>query len=89
MQDEKVIIFKQVVGSIIKEIRSSKSNLSINKFANEFDLDKGNLSRMEKGKYSIHLITAYKISEALGIKFSEFAKLLEERLGENFTLIDQ
>ena len=29
-----------------------------------------------------------KTSEALGIKFSEFAKKLEEKLGKDFTLID-
>ena len=79
--------FKKAVGLVIKELRE-KQNLSLNKFAFEYEFDKGNLSKAEHGKYSLYLITAWKLSEAYGIKFSEFAKLLEEKLGDDFKLLD-
>lgn len=89
MQEEKVAKFKKVVGELISDIRKSETDLSINKFALEYELDKSNISKIERGKYGINLISAWKICQALGIKFSYFAKLLEERLGEDFTLIDE
>ena len=89
MQDKKQKKFKKAVGEVIKDIRQEKTNLSINQLALEFDFDKSNLSKIERGMYGIQLITAWKISEALGIKFSDFAKMIEEKLGENFKLMDE
>ena len=91
MQDDdniKIKQFKIAAGRVIKKIRSDYAKLSINKFANEFDFDKGNLSKTERGIYSIYLLTAWKISEASGIKFTDFAALLEKELGTDFKLID-
>ena len=89
MQDEKTEQFKKAVGQVIKEIRENKTDLSINKLALEFDFDKSNLSKIERGIYGIQLVTAWKISESLGIKFSDFAKLIEEKLGKNFKFMDE
>lgn len=88
-EDMKLLQFKKAVGSVIRKLRKSNPSLSINKFALEFDFDKGNISKIERGEYNIFLYTAWKISEALGVKFSVFAKLLEEELGEDFKLIDE
>lgn len=89
MQEFKEDIFKRAVGEVIREIRISNNNLSINKFAAEYDFDKGNISKIEKGKYSIYLATAWKLSEALGIDFVEFASRLKEKLGKEFKFIDE
>lgn len=90
MQEEvKLLHFKQAVGRVIQKIRKSKTGLSINKFALEYDFDKGNLSKIERGQYNIYLYTAWKIIEALDIDFSEFAKMLKEELGDDFTFIDE
>jgi len=72
-----------------KNIRTKclQKRLSQEELALEYDFDKGNLSKTERGLYSIQLITAWRISEALGIKFSDFAKLLEEKLENNFSLL--
>ncbi len=86
---DKSLQFKQAVGNVIRKNRISKMGLSINKLAMEYDFDKSNVSKIERGLYNIHLITAWKMSEALGIKFSEFAKMLEQELGENFVLMDE
>lgn len=89
MQEDNVSKFKIAVGELIRELRTTRTNLSINKLAFEYDFDKGNLSKTERGIYSIHLITAWRLSEALGMKFSDFAKCLEEKLGEDFILMDE
>ncbi len=81
-------IFKQAVGEVFRDIRKN-ADLSLNKFALEYDLDKSNMSKTERGIINIYLITAWKIVEAHGLKFSEFAKMLEDKLGENFTFIDE
>ncbi len=87
MQENKLFKFRSAVGKTIKKMRLEK-DYSINKMAFEYDFDKGNLSKTERGIYSIHLVTAWKICEALGIKFSDFAKRLEEELGDDFNLTD-
>ena len=89
MQEDKVLKFKVAVGEVIRELRTTHTNLSINKLAYEYDFDKGNLSKTERGIYSIHLITAWRLAEAFGIKFSDFAKCLEEKLGKDFILMDE
>ncbi|MDO5437859.1 MAG: helix-turn-helix transcriptional regulator [bacterium] len=86
--NEKVLHFNKILGELIKEKRMKEAKISLNKFAREYDFDRGNLSKIENGILNCRLVTAWKISEALGIKFSEFAKILEDNLEENFTLID-
>ena len=86
--DEKILLFNKTVGKLLKELRNNNSKTTINNFAREYDIDRGNLSKLERGIINCRLITAWKLSEALGIKFSEFAKKLEEKLGKDFTLID-
>ena len=80
--------FNMIVGEIITELRKNNDNISINNFCRQFDFDRGNFSKIERGKLSCRLITIYKVCEAFNIKFSVFAKILEEKLGENFNLID-
>ncbi len=89
MQELKEDIFKKAVGDVVKEARTSVKELSINKFAAEYDFDKGNISKTEKGIYNIYLITAWKLSEALGISFVDFATRLQDKLGENFKFMDE
>lgn len=88
MQDKKLKQFKIAVGEILKEIRQTKTDLSITRLAYEYEFDKGNISRTERGNYNIQLATAWKLCEALNISFSDFAKLLENKLGKNFSFID-
>lgn len=87
--DDKTLQFMVAAGQIFKQLRKENTGSSINKFAREYEFDRGNLSKIERGINSCSLITAWKLSEAAGVKFSEFAKLLEEKLGGNFKLIDE
>jgi len=90
MQDkEKISYFKAKFGELLRKVRKSKKCYSLNKLANEYDFNKSNLSKTERGIYSVQYITAWKISEALGIKLSDFTKMLEDELGQDFKLMDE
>ena len=85
----KILQLKKAIGKVFNKLRLENTNASISKFAREFDIDRGNLSKIERGKLSCSLVMAWKIVEASNVKFSVFAKLLEEELGEDFKLIDE
>ncbi|MBQ8458543.1 helix-turn-helix transcriptional regulator [bacterium] len=86
--NKKITYLKETLGKIFTQLRLKK-NISINQLAFQYDIDKGSLSKLERGVYDCRISTAIKLAQANGIKFSEFAKLLENELGENFSLIDE
>lgn len=88
-KDNKILQLNKALGLIIKDIRIKKTGLSCSKLANEYGLDRGNLNRVENGLVDSKISTIWKASEALGLKFSEVAKILEENLPKDFTLIDE
>lgn len=88
-KSEKSLQLRNTLGNKIKELRISRTKLSGNRLANEYDIGNGNLSRIENAVVDAKFITIWKISEALGLKFSDFAKLLEDELGDDFKLIDE
>ena len=85
----KIEKFKEKLGKVIKTVREKSDSKSQNAFAMEYDIDRGNLSRLENGKIGCNIMTAWRITEGAGIKFSEFAKMLEDELGEDFKLMDE
>lgn len=85
---KKLAKFKTAIGKIFKSFRKSTGK-SQRKFADEYDIDRGNISKLERGLIGCNLITAWKISEASNMDFVEFAKLLKEELGEDFKLMDE
>jgi len=87
--DEKSLHLTHILGQTIKDLRKEYNNISLNKLANEYDLKKGTLSKIEKGNVNCKFINVWKIANALGFKFSDFVKILEEKLGEDFSLIDE
>ncbi len=76
-------------GLIFKNLRQEEMKSPLNKFAREYDIDRGHLSKLERGIVGCSLTMAWKIAEAAGVKFSEFAKLLEDELGDDFKLMDE
>jgi transcriptional regulator with XRE-family HTH domain len=86
--DKKILQFNKSVGEVVKSLRENKPNTSINKFAREYDIDRGNLSKIERGSIGCRLITAWKLAEASNVTFSEFAQLLERKLGKDFKFFD-
>lgn len=88
-KDEKTLYFKKVLGELITNQRKEKKNLSCRRLANEYGMNSGHLNMVENGRIECKVITLWRISEALGIKFSDLAKLLEEKLGDDFKLMDE
>lgn len=78
----------KIVGDVIKEYRQ-KNNYSITKFAYEYGLDAGNISRLENGKIEVKLVTLWKIAEALNIKPSDIVKSIEKNIDKEFKLIEE
>lgn len=86
---DKKFTFNKALGKIVQNIRKQNKNISISRLAREYELDRGNLSKLERGINGCHIITAWKICEAANVKFSDFAKLLEIELGKNFKFMDE
>ena len=84
---EKTLHLTKKLGELIRNERMRK-NLSCTKFAYQFDIDKGNLNRIENGLIDCKFTTLWKISEAIGLKLSELIKILENNLGDDFKLDD-
>lgn len=81
------IIF-QTLAEIIKTERE-KQGKSLRLFADEFDIQKSLLSRIENGINEPKLISIWTISEALGIPISKLLEEVENKLPDNFCLIEK
>ena len=86
---EKTLQFRKILGELVTKLRLTTTGLSGNKLANEYEIGNANISRIQNGEVDCKFITIWKIAESFDIKFSVFAKLLEEELGEDFKLIDE
>lgn len=87
--NEKTLQLAKEVGQVIRGLRKSYSNATLNLLANSYGIGRGTLSDLENGKFNCKLVTIWKISEALGLKCSDVIKIAEEQLGENFKLIEE
>ena len=81
--------FKIKFGKVLRKARMINTGKTLNKFAFEYDIDRGNLSRLERGLVGCSMLTAWRIAEAANIKLSEVVKMLEEELGDDFKLMDE
>jgi len=80
-------IVRKILGEILLKERL-KQRKSARVLADEYDLQKSMISRLENGKNDPKLSSILSISEALGLKYSELFAMLEDKLPEGFTLID-
>ncbi len=87
--NEKTLELAKQLGIIIKELRKDDSKISLDRLAISFGISKGSLSNIENGNNNIKFVTLWKLSEALGVKCSELIKILEEKLGDDFSLLDE
>lgn len=86
MQYHKEKISK-TIGEIVKELRL-KQHKSISLISAEIGMTKSMWADLEKGIKDPQLSTIMRISEALDIKTSEILKTLENRLGQNFSMLE-
>ena len=87
-KNKKTLQLINVFGKTLQKIRQEKIKKSQTILAYEFDLDSGNLSRIESGKIDPKLTMIWRLSEAVGLPPSEIFKLVENELGKNFHIID-
>ena len=71
------------LGIIVHEKREVMQK-GINTFSYEYDIGNGLLSRLEKGQIDTKITTLWKLSNAFGYKCSDFIKLIEEKLPNDF-----
>lgn len=76
-----------VIGNLIREKRTEQ-NKGILLFSYEYDISNSSIAMLEKGKRDVQITTLWKLANALGMSFSEFAMELERRLPPSFKLID-
>lgn len=88
-KNEKTLQLINVFGKNLKNIRETQTKKSQTMLAYEYDLDSGNLSRIENGKIDPKLTMLWRIAEAMGIPLSGLIKILEDDLGEDFHILEQ
>lgn len=88
-KSEKTLQLIKTFGQRIKAERENRTEKSQTLFAYEYELDSGNLSRIENGKIDPKLTMLWRLAEALGVPLSEIIKSIENELGENFHIIEQ
>ena len=88
-KNEKTVKLIKVFGEVIKSAREKNTGKSQTLFSYEYELDSGNLCRIENGKIEPKLTMIWRLAEALDIKPSELIKEVENNLGENFCIINK
>lgn len=76
------------IGSIIRGLRKKLTGKSLCIFAYENDIPRSTLSRLERGEGEWGVVTLTKVAIGFGCKLSDLFKMIEDELGEDFTLID-
>lgn len=87
-KNQKTLHLINIFGKTLQNIRQEKVKKSQTMLAYEFDLDSGNLSRIEGGKIDPKLTMLWRLSEAVGVPLSEIFKMVENELGNNFHIAD-
>ena len=83
---EAKIVF-EILAEVISDERK-KLNKSLRLLADEYDIQKSLLSRIENAKNEPKLLSILTICEALGLKPSELFKKFEDKLPKDSSLID-
>lgn len=81
-EDQKKELLR-VLGSVVHKHRIEQKK-GINTFSYEYDIGNGLLSHLEKGSTDTKITTLWKLSNAFGYKCSDFIKLIEEQLPDDF-----
>ena len=79
----------KIFGELIREKREFEIKKSQTLFAYEYELDSGNLCRIENGKIEPKLTMMWRIAEALNIPLSQLIKEVEDKLGDDFRIIKE
>lgn len=81
------IIF-ELLSETLREERE-KQGKSLRLLADEFEIQKSLISRLENGVNEPKLISLWTLCEALGVRPSELLRKIEEKLPADFSLIEK
>lgn len=84
---DKAIIIYKTIGEILREERERQKK-SQRILADEYDIQKSLISRLENGINEPKIISLWSICNALDLKIDDLFKKVRERLPEDFILID-
>ena len=87
-KSKQALKLRKEFGQLIKDIRIDKGYISLNEFALSFGINRANLSKIENGKVGCSILTAWRISEALGLKLSDIIKQIEDKTGKKISFLD-
>ena len=65
------MMIQEELGKRIRELRTSNTNLSQEKFAHKIEMDRTYFATVEAGKRNISIVNIKKIAEGLGVTLSE------------------
>ncbi len=82
LENNKDLLLK-AIGVVVKRERLRRKT-GINKFSYEYDIGNGLLSYLEKGVSDTKITTMWKLANAFGMKFSDFARMIEAELPPDF-----
>lgn len=88
-KNEKTIQLSKTIGLVLKELRETIPNRSINNVAHEYGLDVGNTSRIENGLIEVKVVTLWKLAEAYNIPLSKLIEIVENKMPKNFHFFDE
>lgn len=88
MKNQKSKIILELLAKTIKEERKFQ-NKSLRLLADEYDIQKSLLSRIENGVNESKIISIWVISEALGMPVSVLMKKVEDKLPKDFSLVEK
>ncbi len=87
INDSKKSELLAVIGKLLKEKRKEKDK-GILLLGYEYDISASSIMQLERGNRDVQITTLWKLANALGLSFTEFAQEVERRLPEGFKLID-
>ena len=83
---EKSRYLNKKLGAILKTFRRENTNCTAAQFADDYNLDKGNLCIMENGIIDSRISNIWRVTEAMGVKLSDVIIALEKELGKDFKI---
>lgn len=87
-ENEKTLLIVKKFGEVVRAKRNAlKKSQTVLSY--EYDLDSGNLSRIETGQITPKLTMLWRIAEALDMKLSDLIKAVEKELGDDFYIGDK
>ena len=85
MQEEKKKLICNALAKTVKDLRGKKSQFILGA---EYDIPSSVISDIERAVKDPQLTTLFKLANAFGLSISQFLKILETNLPEDFSISD-